>query len=312
MKKHTKKLFIGLMAVVLMLALSACGNKTEENADSGKKESKTRIYKGENGDVKVPAHPKRVAMMAATYAGNLLELGITPVAVNEYPKQNKFYGNKLDNAEVVTADSYEKLLELNPDLIITYSDDKNLKKYKEIAPTVTMTYDKYDYLEQHVEIGKMVGKEKEAKAWVKEWKKEAADAREKVQSAIGKDKTFMVMEAYGKDMYVYGKNWGRGTEVIYQALGLKAPKKLQEDVFGPGWKAISTEVIPKYAGDYIFVGTGTGNPDNSFMKSNVWKQLPAVKNGHAIKFDSESFYFNDPISLEKELDFVVKELTKKN
>jgi iron complex transport system substrate-binding protein len=301
------------MTMLLIFALAACGNKSEEGTSTEKKESKseTRIYKGEKGDVKVPAKPKRVAMMAATYAGNLLDLGITPIAVNEYPKANKFYGNKLDKAEVVTADSYEKLLELNPDLIITYSDDKNIKKYEEIAPTATLTYDKYDYKEQHIEIGKIVGKEKEAKAWVKDWDKKAADARKKVKDAIGEDKTFMVMEAYGKDMYVYGKNWGRGTEVIYQALGLKAPKKLEEDVFGPGWKAISTEVIPTYAGDYIFVGSGAGNPDNSFMQSDVWKKLPAVKKGNAIKFDSESFYFNDPISLEKELDFIVKELTTK-
>lgn len=315
MRRTTKQLLVSFMTLLLVFVLAACGNKSEEGASSGEKESskkETRIYKDEKGkEIKVPAEPKRVAMMAATYAGNLLDLGITPVAVNEYPKQNKFYGNKLDKAEVVTADSYEKLLELDPDLIITYSDDKNIKKYEEIAPTVTMTYDKYDYMEQHVEIGKMVNKEKEAKAWVEEWKKKAAEAREKVKSAIGEDKTFMVMEAFGKDMYVYGKNWGRGTEVIYQALELKAPKKLEEDVFGPGWKAISTEVIPTYAGDYIFVGTGTGNPDNSFMESDVWKELPAVKNGNAIKFDSESFYFNDPISLEKELDIIVKELTKK-
>jgi iron complex transport system substrate-binding protein len=313
MNKRTKQLLVTFMTMLLVLLLTACGNKSEEGASSGEKDSKneTRIYKGENGDVEVPAEPKRVAMMAATYAGNLLDLGITPIAVNEYPKQNKFYGDKLDKAEVVTADSYEKLLELDPDLIITYSDDKNIKKYEEIAPTVTMTYDKYDYKEQHIEIGKMVGKEKEAKAWVKEWEKKAADARKKVKDAIGEDKTFMVMEAYGKDMYVYGENWGRGTEVIYQALELKAPKKLEEDVFGPGWKAISTEVIPTYAGDYIFVGTGAGNPDNSFMESDVWKELPAVKNGNAIKFDSESFYFNDPISLEKELEIIVEELTKK-
>ncbi|WP_270179907.1 iron-hydroxamate ABC transporter substrate-binding protein [Alkalihalobacillus sp. CinArs1] len=313
MKKGFKQLLLSLSLLALVFALAACsentsGESSAEKDDSDKQD--TRVYEGENGEVEVPKEPERVAMLAATYAGNLLELGITPIAVNEYPKSNKFYGDKLDDVEVVTADSYEKLLELNPDLIITYSDDKNLKKYEEIAPTVTMSYDKYDYMEQHVEIGKIVGKEDEAKAWVEEWKEKAADAREKVKAAIGEDKTFMVMEAYGKDMYVYGENWGRGTEVIYQALELKAPKKLEEDVFGPGWKAISTEVIPTYAGDYIFVGTGAGNPDNSFMESDVWKELPAVKNGNAIQFDSESFYFNDPISLEKELEFIVEELTK--
>ncbi|WP_377887889.1 iron-hydroxamate ABC transporter substrate-binding protein [Alkalihalobacillus sp. R86527] len=314
MTKGLKQLLLSLTALVFVFALAACSDKSEGESSSEEKGNKqeTRTYEGENGEVEVPAEPKRVAMLAATYAGNLLKLGITPIAVNEYPKANKFYGDKLDDVEVVTADSYEKLLELNPDLIITYSDDKNIKKYEEIAPTVTMAYDKYDYMEQHVEIGKIVGKEEDAKAWVEDWKKKAAKAREKVNAAIGEDKTFMVMEAYGKDMYVYGENWGRGTEVIYQALELKAPKKLKEDVFGPGWKAISTEVIPTYAGDYIFVGTGTANPDNSFMESDVWKELPAVKNGNAIKFDSESFYFNDPISLEKELEFIVDELTKKN
>ncbi|MCA0986661.1 iron-hydroxamate ABC transporter substrate-binding protein [Guptibacillus algicola] len=313
MTKGLKQFLLSLTALVFVFALAACSDQPSGESSTEEKESKqeTRIYEGENGEVEVPAEPKRVAMLAATYAGNLLELGITPIAVNEYPKSNKFYGDKLEDVEVVTADSYEKLLELNPDLIITYSDDKNLKKYEEIAPTVTMSYDKYDYMEQHVEIGKIVGKEEDAKAWVEDWKKKAAQARKKVYEAIGEDKTFMVMEAYGKDMYVYGENWGRGTEVIYQALELKAPKKLKEDVFGPGWKAISTEVIPTYAGDYIFVGTGAANPDNSFMESDVWKELPAVKNGNAIKFDSESFYFNDPISLEKELEFIVEELTKK-
>jgi iron complex transport system substrate-binding protein len=313
MNTRTKQLLISFMTMLLVFALAACGNKSNEGASSGEKEEskKTRIYKGENGEIELPAEPKRVAVLAHTYAGNLLQLGIKPIAVNEWVNGNKFFEGKLEGSEVVAADSLEKLLELKPDLIIAYSTDKNIKKYNEIAPTVALTYEKYGYLEQHIEIGKIVGKEKEAKAWVEEWKEKAADAKEKVTAAIGDDKTFMVLEAYGKDMYVYGNNWGRGTEIIYQALELKAPKKLEEDVFGTGWKAISTEVIPQYAGDYIFVGSGAGNPDNSFMESDVWKGLPAYKNGNIIKFDSESFYFNDPISLENELEFIVTELTKK-
>lgn len=43
-------------------------------------------------------------MLTNTYAGNLLALGITPIAVNEYPKENKFYEGKLDEVEVITAE----------------------------------------------------------------------------------------------------------------------------------------------------------------------------------------------------------------
>lgn len=311
--REKKHYLLSIIAILLIGLLAACGgDKTEKTTASSEteSESKTRIYQSENGEVEIPANPKKIAMMAATYAGNLLELGITPVAVNEWPKKNKFYEGKLDNVEVVTEDSLEKLLELEPDLIITYTTDKNVKKYEEIAPTIALSYEKYGYLEQHIEIGKIVGKEKEAQAWVDEWNKKAEEASKKVKAAIGEDATAMVFETFGKDLYVYGKNWGRGTEVIYQALGMKATEKLEQDVFGPGYKAISTEVIPQYAGDYIFVGEGASTTDNSFMETDLWKGIPAVQKNQVIKFDSESFYFNDPISVEKELEFIVDALTK--
>ncbi|SEN69500.1 iron-hydroxamate ABC transporter substrate-binding protein [Lihuaxuella thermophila] len=314
MKTNKKHMFLSLIAVLLVGLLAACANQTSQISNSGttsNSSAKTRIYHSENGDIEVPANPKRIAVLAATYSGNLLKLGIKPIAVNEWQKKipNKFYEGKLDDVEVVTPDSLEKLVELNPDLIITFSTDKNIKKYSEIAPTVVLTYEKYNYLEQHIEIGKIVGKEKEARAWVEEWKKKAEAARKKVQEAIGKDATALVLESYGKEMYIYGKNWGRGTEVIYQALGIKAPEKVKQDVFGRGYKAISTEMIPQYAGDYIFVGVGAGN--NSFMETDVWKGIPAVQKNQVIKFDSNSFYYNDPISLEKEMEFIVQALTKK-
>lgn len=299
--------FIMIMVFAMFVACTKVPSATNEDQSSS---TETRIYRSETGDIKIPAKPKRIAMLAATYAGNLLKLGITPIAINEWPKKSKFYDGKLDDVEVITEDSYEKLLSLKPDLIITYSDDKNIKKYKEIAPTITLTYTKYDYLEQHIEIGKIVGKEKEARQWVKEWNEKAAKERKKVQDAIGKDATATVIETFGKDIYIYGQNWGRGTEVIYQALGLKAPQKLKKDVFGPGYKAISSEVIPQYAGDFIFVGKGSDS-NNSFMETNVWKTIPAVKKNQVIPFDSDSFYFNDPISLEKELAYIVKELIRR-
>jgi len=304
-----KCLSLSLIAVLVGL-LAACGTNQDNSSLEADSSQKMRVYHSEHGDIKVPARPKRVAVLAASYVGNLLKLGMKPIAVNEWPKESKFFKGKLDDVEVVTTDSLEKLVALNPDLIITYSNDKNIKKYSEIAPTVAFTYDKYNYLEQHIEIGKLVGKEKEARAWVKEWQEKAKAARKKVREAIGDNVTVTVLEKYGKDIYVYGNNWGRGTEVIYQALGLKAPKKVEQDVFGPGYKAISAEVIPQYAGDYIFVGKGAETADNSFMETDVWKRIPAVQKNHVIPFDSKSFYFNDPISLEKEMEFIVKALTK--
>jgi len=309
-----KKRFILLLALLLIAALAACGkgeeNGSRDSGDSTSATKETRIYHSETGDVKVPANPKRVVVLASSYTGHFLKLGIKPVGITQWETQNKFFEGKLDGAEVVTSDSLDKILELKPDLIVAFSHEKNIDKLSKIAPTVVYTYDKYGYLDIFREIGKLVGKEKEAEKWIDEWNKKTKEAAEKVKEAIGEDATVTVLEPYGKDLYIYGNNWGRGTEILYQALGLKAPEKVEKDAFGTGYKAISAEVIPEYAGDFIFLGDGGNNPDTSFMESDVWKNIPAVKENRVIPFDSKSFYFNDPISLEKELDYIVEQLTK--
>jgi iron complex transport system substrate-binding protein len=302
MNKKARFFSLGILAIFAIGLLVGCGKAatTEDMV----------TFQSEKGPVQVPAHPKRVVVMASSYTGNVLSLGITPVGVDQWAKNSKFLQNKIKNVQIVTPDSLEKLLALKPDLIIAFSNDKNVKKYQEIAPTVAFTYEKYSYTQIHVTLGKLLGKEKEAKAWVDQWNKKTAEAKAKVTAAIGENATATVFETYGKELYVYGNNWGRGTEIIYQALGIKANKQVEKDVFGPGYKAISTEVIPQYAGDYLFVGKGDNTADNAYLETNVWKQIPAVQKGNVFFFDSGSFYFNDPISLDKELDFIVNALTK--
>lgn len=155
-----------------------------------------------------------------------------------------------------------------------------------------------------------MGKDKEAKEWVDEWNEKAKVASEKVKEAIGEDVTITVLETMGKDTYVYVQNWGRGTEILYQAFGLKAPDKVVADAFGPGYKTISTEVIQEYVGDYIFLGVGAEAADSAFMETNVWKEILVVQKNNVIQFESESFWFNDAISLENQLEFIVDAFTK--
>ena len=56
-----------------------------------------------------------------------------------------------------------------------------------------------------------------------------------------------------KEIYAYGHNFGRGGEVIYEELQLKAPEFIQKEAIdsGKGWTSLSREMLPEYAGDYI-------------------------------------------------------------
>ncbi|EJQ06307.1 hypothetical protein IE3_04964 [Bacillus cereus BAG3X2-1] len=299
-----KKLFISL-TVLFVLVMSACSNgSTDKKNDAKGKKSETITYQSENGKVEVPANPQRVVVLSS-FAGNVMSLGVNLVGVDSWSKQNPRFDSKLKNVAEVSDENIEKIAELNPDLIIGLENIKNVDKLKKIAPTVTYTYGKVDYLTQHLEIGKLLNKEKEAKTWVDDFKKRAQTAGKDIKAKIGEDATVSVVENFNKQLYVYGENWGRGTEILYQEMKLKMPEKVKEKALKEGYYALSTEVLPEFAGDYLIVSKNK-DTDNSFQETESYKNIPAVKNNRVYEANMMEFYFNDPLTLDFQLDFFKK------
>ncbi|MDQ0919596.1 ATP-binding cassette domain-containing protein [Paenibacillus sp. V4I5] len=127
---------------------------------------------------------------------------------------------------------------------------------------------------------------------------------------MGADKTISVVENFDKQLYVFGNNWGRGTEILYQEMKLEMPKKVKEMALKAGYYALSLEVLPEYAGDYVIFSKNT-DTDNSFQQTDTYKNIPAVKNKQVFEVNAKEFYFNDPQTLEYQLDFFVKNLGSK-
>ncbi|MFB7813385.1 iron-hydroxamate ABC transporter substrate-binding protein [Paenibacillus chitinolyticus] len=305
-----KKLLLPIL-LVLVLALSACGTKRQDIADKGgasdSKQPATITYQSESGPVEVPANPQRVIVLSS-FTGNVMALNVNLVGVDSWSKKNPRF-DKLKDVQEVSDESLEKIIELKPDLIIGLSNIKNADKLKQIAPTVTFTYGKVDYLTQHLEIGKLLNKEKEAKAWVDDFKKRAAKAGDDIKAKIGADKTISVIESFEKQLYVFGDNWGRGTEILYQEMKLKMPDKVKEMALKDGYYALSAEVLPQYAGDYVIFSKNP-DADHAFQQTETYKNIPAVKNGHVFEANAKEFYFNDPLTLDYQLDFFIKNLGK--
>ena len=298
-----KLLFPFILLLVLMV--SACSNSSSEEKESTAKaetEPKTFTYQSETGPVEVPTNPKRVVMLSG-FTGNVLSLGVNVVGVDVWSKNNPTFQDELKDVAEVSDENLEKIIELNPDLIIGLSNIKNLDKLKEIAPTVTYTWGKLDYLSQHVEIGKLLNKEKEAQAWVDDFKKRAEAAGTEIKAKIGEDATVSVIEAYDKSLYVYGNNWARGTEILYQAMKLKMPEKVKENALKSGYYALSPEVLPEFAGDYVILSKYT-DADTSFQETEAYKNIPAVKNNHVFEMEGNGASFSDPVTLEKQLKFI--------
>jgi iron complex transport system substrate-binding protein len=299
-----------LPAFILLAALiiSACGNtdstKEKDQAAPEDKKSETITYQSENGPIEVPADPQRVILLSG-FTGNVIDLGVNVVGVDVWSKNNPTFEKEMKDVEEVSDEDLEKIIELEPDLIIGLSNIKNLDKLSEIAPTVTYTWGKVDYLTQHIEIGKLLNKEKEAQAWVDNFKKEAEAAGEEIRAKIGEDATVSVMESYGKDLYVFGSNWARGTEILYQAMNLKMPEKVKEVAEEAGYFTLSAEVIPEYAGDYVILSKYS-DADTSFQETETYKNIPAVKNNRVFEMNGQGASFSDPVTLEKQLEFFKK------
>jgi len=299
-----KKLLLPFLLLSVLLLISACSNKNDNTSEPTEDSKETFTYQSETGPVEVPKNPQRVVLLSG-FTGNVLSLGVNVVGVDTWSKNNPTFAEEMTDVAEVSEDNIEKIIELEPDLIIGLSTAKNLDKLKEIAPTVTYTWGKLNYLDQHIEIGKLLNKEEEAKAWVEDFQTRAESTGDEIRAKIGEDATVSVMEAYGKDLYVFGNNWARGTEILYQSMKLKMPKKVEEMALESGYYALSAEVLPEYAGDYMILSKYS-DADTSFEETETYKNIPAVKNNQVFVMEGNGASFSDPITLDKQLKFITE------
>lgn len=297
-----KLLWIPLCALLVMV-LAACSSESSSSENEVNAERSSVItYESETGPIEVPADPQRVVVLSS-YAGDLIKLGVNIVGVDSWSAKNPNFKEELADAEVVANTDLEKIIELEPDLIIGLNNIENADKLQQIAPTVLFTYGKVDYLQQHIEIGKVVNKEKEATAWVEDFKSRAKSLGEKIKAKIGEDATITVVENYEKQFYLFGDNWGRGTEILYQEMGLNMPKAVSDVALEPGYYAISQEVLGDYTGDYMVLNLVEDGHDTTFQNADWYQEIEAVKNDRVFVTDADAFYFNDAFSLDYQLDF---------
>lgn len=296
-----KKVLYLLVLLNLMLFV-ACGQK-EENVTKVK-----RTYLSEAGEIEVPENPQRIVVLNGAISGSVISLKGNIIGIDKWSKMNPLYEPFLKDVTEVSDENLEQIIELNPDLIITASTDKNIEKLKQIAPTVSYTYGKVDYLTQIMEIGKLINKEKEAKEWETSYKAKVSDLGAKIKEKYGENFTVTVLESFDKQLYIFGKNFARGTEILYTELNLKMNTKAEEKV-KDGYYAISPEVLGEYAGDFIIFSKNP-DADNTFQNTEVYKNLEAVKNNRVFEVNAKQFYFSDPITLDYTVKFLEENFLK--
>lgn len=303
-----KKFLLSLSLILSVLVLTACSAISQKDSQTTLSSMPTIEGVAYYGDI--PAQPKKVVSLNFANTGYLLQLGFDVVGATSYDLENPAFADKLSGATAVTSEDLEAIAALEPDLIVTGSTDEKIEQLAEIAPTISLEYGKHTYAETLTVFGQIFGQEAAVEEWQTAWKENVANAAKEIKAKTGDNATFTIMGYLGQDLYLFGNNWGRGGEIIYQELAYTAPQKVKDEVFGPGFLAVSQEVLPDYAGDYIILAVEDESVAASLLNSDLWKSLPAVQNNRVIKVDSKAFYFNDPISLEYQLNVLKDAITK--
>ncbi|MEC1180515.1 ABC transporter substrate-binding protein [Metasolibacillus meyeri] len=304
-RKIIASLFLGLL-----LLLTACGNTTTTTNEEGESIS-TKKVQTINGEIEIPVNPKRI--VAEEYIATLIVLNVQPIGAPGLTLENYYLKDALKGVTSIGTygkPSTEKIIGLKPDLIITGNGD-NYEALSKIAPTVVIPYGKLKSAHEELTyFGQLLGKEQEAKDWLAQYDQKIADAKAQVDAIIPVDASFSIIEDAGKSWYVYGDNFGRGGQPVYQALGRKPPAKIADEIMEKQWAEISEEVLADYAGDYIIL-TSDERTVEDFKKDPIWGSLPAVKNDNLYVWPEERSWYYDPTAVLAQVEELTNWLTSK-
>lgn len=185
-------------------------------------------------------------------------------------------------ADLGDAVDMEKLVALDPDVIIAWESDAELyDQLNKIAPTILFTQSE-NWQDTIEKVASVLGEEEKAKQYKESYDEKLQAVAERMKTTGEQGKTAMFMMTWGKGFNYYG---GVRMEPYYERLGFKKFEGMKD------WGEISLEGVTEADPDYIFLGedfTNTAELKLEDLNQNpVWQQLKAVKNDKVFVIDTE-------------------------
>jgi iron complex transport system substrate-binding protein len=229
-----------LTALVLALALAACGGGDEPAAQQGA--DRTVTIEHQFGTTTIEGTPERVAVVGLREQDALLALGIVPVAATRFTTDETAIrdwardelGDAPEPETLESADGIpvEAVAATRPDLIVGRFSGMTEDEYQQlsrIAPVVAQPKGVPEYGEswqdETLAVGEAVGKAAEAERLVQEGEAKVAEA--KAQHPQLRGRTAVVAAPY-QGVFVYGPADAR--QRLLEQLGMRRPDGLAEVV----------------------------------------------------------------------------------
>ena len=312
---RNKNFLLVSFLLVIGLVLGGCGTTPENEepiVETPSNEMRTVTVDGI--EYEIPANPQRVIVYEG-FIGSAVALNVPIVGAGIREGFDYSYlGDITEIENVGTPMSVEKVLELEPDLIVTYDAD-SIEQLQQIAPVVFIPYGYAVTVQEDITLlGEIFNRQEEAATWLANLEAEAAELKEKIAAVVPADSTFGLYEIMGTSLYVYGDGFGRGGQAIYNLLGLQAPKRIVEDVInGDQWMELSYEVLPEFAADFMFLFSEIeGSKEETLARimdqNPIWSTLEAAQKNQIIISDSKVFHHWDPMAIQYQMRLMANEI----
>lgn len=309
MKK--KFLFISFIAL-FMLILAACGEKKaveeESSTDTPKEEvtqtkeestnengTRTIEYLGESYEV--PEKVERIVVTGAMEAmEDMVVLDVHPVgAIAIGGKFPELYASVTDKAESIgekIKPNFEKILELNPDVILgsTKFPEEVQSKLEKIAPTILVSHISTNWEFNLNLLAELTGKQADAEKILSTYKADIEAAKSTLTEKL-QDQKVAAIRIRGGQAYVYPKEVFLNA-VLYGELGLAVPNEVAK---AKSQEAISVEQLADMNPDYLFVQFSTDENADAPNALEDFKKNPIIQNITAFKNDQVFVNVLDPL-----------------
>lgn len=301
-----KKLTLSLFALILMLALAACGGAKEEEkpeekpveGDTPETESSEITVTHELGETTLEKNPEKVVVFDFGTLDTLDELGVEVAGV---PQTNipsylsKYEDEKYENVGSLKEPDFEAIHAMKPDLILISGRQAEMyDQLSEIAPTVYTGVDTARYMDSFKEnmntIAAIFDKEAEMKAELDEVDANIAAIKEKTEN--DEDKALIVLGSEGK-VSAYGPSSRFG--IIHDVFGFKpADDKIEVSTHGQN---ITFEYILETNPDILFIidrdaAIGEDASAKDSIENELVKKTNAFKNDKMIYLNGEYWYLS--------------------
>jgi len=293
-----KRKGIVILFILAITILGLVGCSTADTGTSGLDESENETITVSHplGEVTVKKNPERIIVFDYATLDSLDEMGIEVLGLpkSNIPEYlNKFNDEKYEDVGTLFEPDFEKIYELNPDVI--FISGRQLELYEElneIAPTVFLQVDGAKYMESVTNNLKILGQLFDREEFVEEQLSGINSSINEIKEKVTEESlNALVVMANDTSISAFGK--GSRFGMVHEEFGFE-PADPDLEVANHG-NSITFEYILEKNPDYIFIidrsATVGGNVTAKELFSNeLMKETEAYKNGRIVYLTSQVWY----------------------